>query len=255
MSETLKENKTGTILIVPVGLFFSEYLKERKGKLEDYEIIIVSKDIVSDIRRRVSDIDQYESRYKYVDFAVNLYPNNGVLEYLWGSTKEQFATMYAAQLGKTDQMRDLCSIVDLVVNEGKNAIILCSNAEYKTEFFEYMKDFVYSSFGLQMTSYDEYIENHDAVKDIGDIGKIRELLKFQLVNNDIIDETIDVFVNRYAEDLIGEYKNILMSKTTNQLIEIGKKYDVYVNKLRPKEYNVENILQAMVGDIVPWSKD
>lgn len=250
-----EEKKVGTILIVPIGSFFSEYMKEQKGQLKDYEIIIISKDIVSDIRSRTSNVNQYESRFKYVDFAVNLFPDQGVQEYYYGGQRDTFNQLYATQLGKVENMTDLCSIVDLVVNEGKNVIILFSNAEYKAEYYQYLKDFVYVSFGLIMTAYEDYVADHNAIHDIGDVKKIRELLEFQLQNNDIIDEAINIFVNKYAEDLVGEYRDILMSKTMDQLKEIGLKHNVYINKLRPKEYNVDNILQAMFGDEVPWSKD
>ena len=249
----------GSLQYMMVDDFYTEYLKRNYDHLDKLEVIIVSKDIISDQKTMVNSKSVYHSRYKNVDFAMDIFPNPSVEEYLYGATLEAFGQKYKTQLEGVEQMTTLCSIVDLVINEGYDIVLICSRVEMKMNYFHYMKEYIFENFGVIMNDYSEQLMNDDDsyVHDYGDFEKARKLLQFQLEHTKLIDETLGTFFNKFTSDMAKEYREILMTKSVDELFVIGTKRGIHVNRHKPKDYIVDHILAKMLETStdpeLPWT--
>lgn len=240
----------GYIVYATINDFFGEYLRDAGQKLDNYEIIVVSKDIVSDLRRNNSKTAQveYMSKYKNVDFLMNLFPDPSVMEFYTGSTTESFISAYRGQLTNQDgNMYDLCCLVDLVVNDDKNLFLLCSNSEYLTGFMEVLDGVFQEQFKMKVFPYAEFKADPDCVKKIGDLDEIRVTLAYQLDVHDFIDDVTGDFFNCLYSDMEETYRKVLMSKTPEELSKLAMKKGIYVNKRKPKETIVNHIIDKLLS--------
>ena len=81
--------------------FFGEYLKDFKQGLEGkYQVVVVSRDIISGVKRRYEDTatTTYKSKYKNIDFLDALMPGPAVQELSWGTSPDMYAMKYSEQL-------------------------------------------------------------------------------------------------------------------------------------------------------------
>lgn len=254
--ESMSKQESGTIMYLTINDFFSKYLTIVDGDLGKYQIIIVSKDIIADSYTTQGQSRTYKTNFENVDFAQELFPNDRCMEYRYGATMDSFNELYKNQLDGLDQGRTLCSIVDLVINEGVNMYILCSNVEYKIGFMHIMQEVIFNKFGIVMHNFEEYKEDPECLKNIGDVETARLMLQFQIQNMGFLDENIGVFFNQFTKDMAEEYRKILMNKTVDELYVIGTRNDIHVNRHKPKEYIVEHIMQKLIPSIVtelPWA--
>ena len=243
-------------MYLSVNDFFSKYLTMIDGKLENCQIIVVSKDIIANEYIEENGVKIYKSSYDSVDFTPELYPNSRVMEYRLSSTMKSYADMYIQQLEGLEQCRVICSIIDLVINENMNVILLCSKVDLKVQHFDIMRDFMFDKFGVVMHSFEEYLENPDCLNDCGDFETARLMLQFQIENMKLIDENIGVFFNQFTKDMAEQYRQILMNKSIDELCEIGIRNNIHVNRRKPKEYNVDHIMQKLLpsaaNEELPW---
>lgn len=237
----------GTIYYMTVTNLFSEYLKDKINSENNnkFEVIVVSKDIIADQQYSTHNATHYQSRYENINFAPELRPNPSVEEYLWGATIDAYADKYKYQLSQRDQMTTICSIIDMVINDSIDVVLVCSDHEIKMDYFEIMKDFIADNFCVVMVDYMESKKHPDEV-DRGDYEKALGLLAFHIQNEQLVDEAVGVFFNKFTEDMLAEYKRILMGKTIDELFVIGTNRGIYVNRHKPKEYIVEHILTKIM---------
>ncbi len=244
------ERKKGTLMYLSINDFFQRYLKMVNGDLGDnYQILVVSKDIIADEYTKNTNGVLYQSRFENIDFTPELFPHPNVQEYRYSSNINQYGEMYKSQLDQLDMGRTLCCIVDLIVNENVNVYMICSNVEFKMEFFEYMKETVFEKFGLIMTSFEDYLENPDSLYDNGNFDEIKLSLQFQINNLKLIDENIGQFFNKFTKDMAESYKKILMDKSIDELYTLGTKQGLHINKYKPKELIVEHILSKLMDSV------
>ena len=239
----------GYIVYATINDFFGEYLKESGQKLENYEIVVISKDIVGDLTRKNSTTSQteYISKYKNVDFLMNLYPDPAVMEFYTGSTRDSFISAYRGQLTRGGNLYDLCCLVDLVVNDDKKIFLLCVNSEYLTGFFEIMDGVLQDQFKMKMYSYAEFKADRECVNDIGNIDEIKVTLAYQLDVNDLIDDVTGEFFNSLYSDMESTYRKVLMDKSVDDLVKLALKKGIYVNKRKPKETIVDHIMAKLLS--------
>lgn len=238
----------GSLLFISISDFFSKYLKENPEiDISKYEIVVISKDIVADQRLKSGNTVTYESRYKNIGFAMELFPNPNVLEFYHGGTFDNFRLQYLSQLDSTRASTALCCIADLVVNDDLNVVLLCSGSEYLIQYMDILQEKLYEMFHLNAWSYDQYLENKECLKDYGNKEDILKRLEFHLKQLELIEEKMDEFFNRFTDDMVEKYREILMSKSVDELYKYALKKDIHVNKHKPKDLIVDHILQKVLA--------
>ena len=239
----------GYIVYATINDFFGEYLKESGKEFDNYEIVVISKDIIGDLARKNSTTAQteYISKYKNVDFLMNLYPDPAVMEFYTGSTKDMFISAYRHQLIKGSNLYDLCCLVDLVVNDDKKIFLLCVNSEYLTGFFEIMDGVFQEQFKMKLHSYAELKSDPECINDIGNIDEIKVTLAYQLDVNELIDDVTGEFFNSLYSDMEDTYRKVLMDKSVDDLVKLALKKGIYVNKRKPKEMIVDHIMSKLLS--------
>lgn len=240
-------SKRGTIMYLSINDFFKNYLSKINGDLgEKFQILIVSKDIITDTHYKDNNGTVYTSNYENIDFTLELFPNPNVVEYRYGASVEAYAERYRNQLDSIDCGRTLASIADLVVNEGYDVYLICSHVEFKMEYFDILKEYFFEKFGLVMHSYEEFVDNPECIDDIGDIDNAKVMLQFQINNMKLVDETIGQFFNQFTSDLVEKYREILMSKTVDELFILATSNGLHISKYKPKELIVEHLINKLV---------
>ena len=241
-------DRKGSLYYMTVNEFFSEFMKSKlMTNPSNFEVIVISKDIIADQRYTKYNNTMYESRYDNINFALELFPNMQVLEYLYGASIDDFALRYKTQLSYNDQMKILCSIVDLVVNDGVDVIMICSNIETRMYYMDILADYMYDSFGIIVNKYSE-TKGSESEFDYGNFDKIRLALRFHIENLGFVDDTVDTFFNTFVKDMAEEYRQLLMKKSIDELFVIGTNRGVYVNRHKPKEFIVDHILKNIMGE-------
>ena len=226
--------------------FITKFAKDHE--INKYELIIISKDLVTSIQRRIPETNSttYESKYQNIDFASNLYPLTSVMEFSYSSSKERFAEAYINQLDNSENFQDLCCIADLIVNDNKDVILLCSNIEYQQGFMQILSEHMFNMFRLESYSYEEFLEK-DGIIEIGNKDEIKTYLDHKL-GVLLGDDVVDYFFNRFTDDMEEQYKNLLMKKSIDDLVKLGNMKGIYVNKRKPKEEIVDHIFNSLFGD-------
>lgn len=236
------------LLVSDVDRFFSNFLFDHKEEpFDNYEILIVSKDIVADQKIMSDDgVSSYQSRYENIDFDTTLMPTPKVYEFYAGSTPSSYVEAFQDQLMMDNRLTSLCCIVDLVVNDNRNVVLLCSKAEYRMEYLHILLDFLSEQFKIKGYDIEAYLEKED-ITDIGDIEEIRKMLLFHMTNLDLIDTDTGLVMNNLMSDMVEKYKEVLMNKDKEDLFKIAVNKGCYVNKRRPKEEIVDHILKKMLN--------
>lgn len=239
----------GTIMCMTVNDFFAEYLKSLNGQLDNFQLLVVSKDITTKKKVREGNMIRYSSMFDNIDFCPELFPNANCIEYAFSTTNKTYAGYYTEQLGMSLAGRIICSIVDLLL-DGVNVYLVCSKGEQRSfQYFDILKDYLFEHYGVIMHDLEEYQDDPDCLKETGDRENITNLLEYKINELKLIDEELGVFFNKFTKGMVNQYRNVLMSKSIGELVEIGKKHNVYVNKHKPKDYIVDLILEAFIGNI------
>ena len=242
----------GNCIYMTTEEFFTEYVKN--NNLEKTQIIIVSRDVVSDIQTndKFTKI-AYDSKYDNIDFVATLLPTPQSMEYAYGDDKTRFFEIYEGHLLSDDVFNDIICIVDMVVNDGIDIVILSSKAEFKSRFPYAIKDFVYDKFGLiirlseELADAESEEEYNNLISNIGDVDEIKSLVdyyKAELTENKSVDE----FVNRFMEDAPIKYRRILLTKTPEYVINLGKEKGLHLSRRKSLEELVDAVVERVFGN-------
>lgn len=244
----MQDNNKGSLLFMTIDNLFTNYLRNRV--LTNYEIIIVSHDIVSDIRRNGRNNTKfYESKFANIDFCPSLYPNVITLNVLYESTKKDFYKAYKEYLTThISCISELCDIVDMVVNRNINVILICSDKDWISDFFYVMRDTIQEMFGLYGISYDEFEVDPELLHKYGDEEDIKAHLEYYIIESDSVDKLTGKYINKYVDDKAGILEKVLMNKTDKELREYCESNNIYYNKRKSKEYTVAHILDKIMED-------
>lgn len=239
----------GYIVYATINDFFGEYLKDSGKEFSNYELVVISRDIVGDFVRKNSTTAQteYISKYKNVDFLMDLFPDPSVLEFYTGSTHDSFVSAYRGQLMQDKNLYDLCCLVDLVVNDDKNIFLLCSNSEYLMGFMDVLNGVIQEQFKMKIFAYAEFKTDPECVTTMGDIDEIRVTLAYQLDVHDFMDDVTGEFFNTLYSNMEETYRKVLMDKTPEELTKLALKKGIYVNKRKPKEQIVNHIMDKLLS--------
>lgn len=234
-----------------VNDFFTDFMKKyiAKEDKKPFEIVVISKDIITNNRYSTRMQTKYISDYANVNFAMDLYPAPSLEEYMYNTEADNFAQHYKTQLSYEEPMTTLCSIADLVVNDNTDVILMCSYTDSKsTPYMDILCEFIYDNFGIVVNKYKDTKDKENVEFDSGDYEKAQKLLEFQIQNQGLVDRYVGTFFNKFTKDMADDYRKILMSKTMDELVVIGANRNLYINRHKPKEYIVDHILKSIMED-------
>lgn len=248
----MDKKRTGICLYMTVEEFFTEYVKN--NDLEMTQILIISRDVVADIKTKEKyNCILYSSKYDNIDFVPELLPTPSSLEFAYGDDKERFYENYDGHLRSDEAFTSLICIADMVVNDGIDVILLTSKAEFASRFPYVLKDFMFENLGLkirlseELTEVDSEEEYQKLISDIGDIEDIKTLIdvnKRELMEDKSSPEN---FFNHFMEDAPMKYRKILMTKEVEQLINLGKEKGLRMSRRKPKEELVDILVKEVFG--------
>ena len=234
-----------------VNDFFMDYMKKyiKQEEKKPFEIVVVSHDIITNRQYTSKMQTRYISDYANVNFALDLFPPEGVGEYMYNTDPDDFAQHYRMYLSYDERMITLCSIVDLVVNDDTDVMMLCSHTESKAmPYMDVLCEFIYDNFGVIVNKYKDTKDKENVEFDSGDYEKAQRLLEFQIQNQGLVDRYVGTFFNKFTKDMAEDYRKILMSKSIDELSVIGANRNIYINRHKPKEYIVDHILKSIMED-------
>lgn len=247
-----------TLYYMTVNDFFMDYMKKylKKEDKKPFEIVVISHDVITSNQYSSKMHTRYVSDYAVVNFALDLYPAEGVNDLMYNIDSDDFAQHYRTYLSYDERMITLCSIVDLVVNNDTDVIMICSYSESKSmPYMDILCEFIYDNFGIVVNKYKDTKDKEDLEFDSGDYEKAKRLLEFQIQNQGLVDRYVGEFFNKFTKDMADDYRKILMSKSIDELSVIGANRNIYINRHKPKEYIVDHILKSIMEDRAYTSDD
>lgn len=258
--------------------------------LHNYNIMIASHEISGSLKTAssVSGISQaitYESKYDNIEFVNSLRPTPTIMEYAYSEDKTRFASMYASHLISDEPYLDLCTILDMVVNQGYNIMIVMARYEHAGRIPSCLREFIENEFGIVGYIYEDLLRlsenygtpvydkivktlpykvpeeftgrNFDVITSnfTGELSldEIKQNLEVQKaiavgMNTDSADDDSDfksVFFNRFTEDLKDKVKESLMNKSEEIIKEICRNKQIRISPKYSKEFLVDKILLSM----------
>lgn len=243
----------GICLYMTVEEFFTEYVKN--NNLEKTEILIVSRDVVSDIKKKEKyNYISYTSKYDNIEFVPELLPTPASMEFAYGNNTERFEEAYDGHLRSDDTYTAIICIADMVVNDGLDVILLSSKAEFASRFPYILKDFVYESLGMKIRLSEELIdadseeEYESLIDDIGEIEDIRTMI--EVGKKELMGEAnpTDAFFNQFMEDADVKYRKLLMTKDVKQLVKLGTEKGLRMSRRKSKEELVDMLVKEVFGE-------
>lgn len=232
-------------MCVSIVDLFGKFLRDSNVRKEgNFEFIVISDLVETDMREALPGTRKHTfiSKYKNINFMRTLYPSGNILEYMEIDSR-QFKTMYSEELMSSQQkMENLCCLVDLVLS-GKNVILITGAREYASDMFNVMKDVLFDMFHIHLHYFEEWKVEPNIITNIGDTNEVYKCLRFNLKQIGTIINENDKFYNWLKDDMMKEYRQLLMSKPIEELTVLGNKYGLYINPRKPKEENVDRLLE------------
>lgn len=237
-----------SLTYMKIDQFIGKVVKDKN--MDSAHVVVLSSSIVGSVQKKgPGNTDVIESKYKNIHFAENLYPEPRVQNYADRySEREMFREAYIEQITRDDNFGDVCAIVDLVVEKGKDVILVTGPFEYSMGFLEILSIFIKDEFGLESASFDQLERGDMSPREIDtanqDMDKIKENLNSFVVEALQLQTKEDMY-NRFCDDLETKYKEILMRKTIEQLHYIADDKGYKINpRLEKKEY-VDELFDRM----------
>lgn len=250
----MMKNKGGFLLFVSLTEFFSDILKKNSDgefdfKLGDCYILVLSRDITTDVVKSSGQVNDFQSKYANVEFINNLLPSVAMMEYATTSGMDTFVDMYVERLGDASKMRDIISICDIVAKRGVPVFVLVSSMDLRTQYPIILRDFILSEFGLQ-----GYLMEDLKGKDISDVV-------YDIGNRDkiiaAIDEHLDLylrmtdkeyFLNTLIDDVEKVYRDALNSKPVDELKELAKVKMIFISRRDDKARIIDKLINSIMSE-------
>lgn len=280
----------GSLMFANFDDLITNFAKDQD--LHQWVIIIASHEICGSLKTRtaftggVSTGINYESKYDNIEFVNSLRPTASIMEYAYTSNKTQFVELYNNQLISGEAFMDICTIVDMIVNNDCNVIITMSGYECAAKIPEYLRDFIYDQFGVygymfadlkrlteyynDKTTYEKIVESlsFDVPDEFtgrnyltivsnytDDLEKTKETLELQKVvavnMTSKVGEENDlksIFFNRFTEDLEDKLKEMLLNRSENDIKDLCRKKHIRIAPGSSKEMLVSKIIHEMKID-------
>lgn len=248
----------GFLMIVTISELFSTVFKELSNgnidfSLKDSFILICSRDIVTDtVRRSSSGFDYqnaYQSKYKNVEFITSLLPSTQQIEFVGTGNTDSFVEEYMERLTGANQMKDIISICDVVVNRNMPVFIVTSSMDMNQCMYpQIIRDFIKDVMGLKGYMMDD-ISNNDfsVIFDYGDPNVINENIESH--KKEVLMSTDkEYFFNTLVDDMEKAYREILETKSEDELKVIAKESYIFISRKDTKEKMIEKIMKEYMGD-------
>jgi hypothetical protein len=242
----MAETNTGILLYMSIDNFITDFVKGKN--VNEYQLIVVTREAVTDIKRHAGTFVGYESKYNNVDFVPSLIPSGAILQSAYGNNPDRFYSDYESQLLSDDIFIDICCIIDMVVNDGLNVILLSNDADFKSGFPTILVDFIKDKFKINLYMYEELIDDPEIdVTNLGNIGEIKETLTFHIMSL-MPNKDMDEFVNKLTEDVIDVYKRQLALISDENLKKMSDKYGLKMGRRATREQLEEAILNHVLSN-------
>lgn len=247
----------GFLLFVSLQEFFSDILKKNTDgeldfKLGECFILICSRDVTTDVVRQRGyggsfSKNDFQSKYNNVEFITTLLPSVDQMEYATSTGIDTFVEQYTGKLYGEDQMRDIISICDVVANRDTPVFVLSTGLEFRSSYPYILKDFIKDEFGLIGYTMDD-LEGKpiDTIYDIGDKDKIAESIK-EHIDSVLRQYDKEYFFNTLMDDMEKACRDIMNSKSEEELRTIAKSKSIFISRRDTKERIVEKIIEDIVG--------
>lgn len=247
--------KGAFLMFVTVTEFFQNILKMNSdGQFEftlgDCYILVCSRDLVTDTIRSAGDANDFQSRYSNVEFISGLLPSVHMMEYATTNGLDTFASMYVAKLYEPSRMGDIISICDLVVKRDTPIFILISSMDLRTSYPSILREFIKEEFGLQGYLMEDLEgktpdEINEIVRQIGDKDKIIAAI------DDHIDKLLretdkEYFLNALADDVEQVYREVLDSKSVDELKEMAAAKMIFISKRDDKARIIDKLIRRIL---------
>ena len=234
----------GSLLIMTIDELFMKFGKDKD--LKQYQILVVSRDIITNIQKKLNNDQTYESKYDNIDFVPSLLPTVAAMEFAYGDNEETFFQAYESNLISDETMIDLVSIVDMVVSDNLDVIIVVSILDMKSKFPYFLRNFIVERFKLNCYIYEELLDDESLnPSDIGNVEEIKTILDYYKASFAESENAKVEFFNRFTDNMNQKFKSILLSKSVEELVKYANKHGLHVNKRKPKEEIVETLCKKM----------
>lgn len=247
----------GFVMIVTISELFSVILKKQSDgeldfELKDSFILICSRDIITETVRRNSNgfdySNEYQSKYKNVEFISSLLPTATQMEFIGCGNRDDFIDKYTERLYNEPQMRDIISICDVVANRNIPVFIVTSSMDMRTCMFPYiLQDFMKTEMGLKAYTMEDLEDgDFDKIFDIGDVETIKSNIES---HKDMILKNTDkeYFFNSLVDDMEKAYKDILSTKSMEELKGIAEERCVFISRRDDKDRVIEKIINDLTS--------
>lgn len=248
------ENKS-FLLICTINELFNTVLKkqtdgELKFDLKDSFLLVCSRDIVTDNKKLASYdsySNEYQSKYKNVDFIPSLMPSANQMEFLGCGDTDTFVEQYIERLEGDNQMKDIVSICDVVVNRQMPVIIVTSSVDMTICLYPHiLQEFLKDAMGIKAYLIEDIKDdNWDVIFDIGDIEVIKKNIETK--KDEILRNTdVEYFFNTLVDDMEQAYREILSTKSIEELKGIAKENLVFISRRDDKDRIIDKIVSDMI---------
>lgn len=221
----------------------------RDWPLKDFQILVASQDIIaSDMssNRNANSVKNI-SVYDNIDWMMSIVPSGTTMNFKYMRTTEgddKFEMAYDNQLSGDEAFSDILCMVDMAVNDHIPVIVLFSNVDFIVGFPEQLRQFIYDRFGYVVHTTDDLVDPDVDITDVGDLEFIKMNVsdyKAELSEGNQENE----FFNWLTDSMAEKYRDILMSKSEDQLVKLATSKGIFVRRKASKEAIVNKILAKM----------
>lgn len=246
----------GFLMFVSVSEMFTDILRWNNDGLfpfvpKDSYFLICSRTICTSMVKTDSSYsmgvsNEYQSKYKNVEFLMSLLPTPQQMEYVTGVGIDSFSIDYIERLMGEVPMKDIISICDIVANKQKPVFVICSRIDFDYQYPYLLRDFILNEFGLQGYLMEEVdVDNVEQVLQIGEEEAIRKSIEEHVAK--LLRQTDkDYFINELAEDMEKAYRDMLGHRTEEELKKIANEYNIFISRRYTKEQIIDRILAEIV---------
>lgn len=246
-------NKGGFLLVATVTEFFGKILKMNSDgqfefKLGDCYILICSRDLTTDVVRTAGDANDFQSKYSNVEFVSTLLPDVSMMEYATTSGMDTFFELYVNKLYEPSRMKDVISICDVVAKRDIPIFMLVTSMDMRTQYPIILVDFIKEEFGLQGYTFED-LDGKDISETVYQIGNKSDIVK---AIDDHVDKLLketdkEYFLNSLVDDVEQVYREVLESKSVEELKEMAGAKMVFISRRDDKKRIIDKLIRSIMS--------
>lgn len=279
----------GSLMFISFDDLLIDFAKDHD--LHEWIILVSSHEICGSLTLRasysgVSTAIQFESKYDNIEFVNSLRPTPTAMEHAYGADNRTFVELYTSQLINSEPYADLCSVVDMIVNDDCNVMIVMAAFEFSAHIPDILRDFIEDEFGVIGYLYSDLkrlSKYHDtdmykkivstssfevpdsftgrnfevimANKYTDDVDEIRKNLEAQkVIASDMVakpgeeNDLGSIFFNKFTETLEDKVKEILDNKDIEMIKELCRKKKIRIAPNSTKEFLVDKLMHNIRKD-------